>query len=187
MRHKQGLIIVGGVVLVGMLMTAMAAGVLPAPAMFQQSTVTSSCTSEPATPSSASVASVVLRTDTRCYRTTSPIIITIENHTTKTIVFRDHQSGCSVVDIALRTHDHWQQVDPCDLGVPDDTVTLGPGQRLIVTVDSPDENWEHGWLPGSYKAGLSYDSYSGAVLARATKSTTVEPAVTAESAAFTVS
>jgi hypothetical protein len=192
MRYKHGLVILGGCVLVGAVVVAAAgaaaAGVLPLPAPLQRSTGASGCVTAAATPTSAAVASaasVVLRTDASCYSATAPIIVTIENHTSTTIVFWDHQSGCSVVSIALRTHDHWQQVASCSELSPNYMSTLAAEHRLLVTIGPPEDDGQHGWASGTYKAFFSYEVLR--VQATATTPAIVGPGGAIESAAFSVS
>jgi len=131
------------------------------------------------------LASVVLSTDASCYSATAPIIVTIENHTSTTIGFWDHQSGCSVVSIALRTHDHWQQVDWCFLMSPSVKVTLAAEHRLLVTIGPPEDDGQQRWFPGTYKAFFSYEVVR--VQATATTPMSVGPGGDVESAAFSVS
>ncbi len=95
---------------------------------------------------------VTLRAGAPIYFIDNTIFITLSNHSNRTIYFPDHLTNCTVVLLQRQMRGNWLNVNPCRLEIATRIHLLGARQRLIVRLVAP----LNGWLPGLYRATLSY-------------------------------
>lgn len=101
---------------------------------------------------------VTLHVDTSSYQSKDTIIVILKNQSSQPIYFPDHLTNCSVI-LLLRqtvqplTSDNGQApISPCRLEIVTLMHSLGAGQTLVVRLVAP----SNGWLPGLYRAALTY-------------------------------
>jgi hypothetical protein len=123
----------------------------------------------------ANLGPVTLQVNAPPYQSNDTITITLNNGSNKTIYFPDHLTNCSVL-LLLRlkvqplTSDNVQAaIGPCRTKIVTRIHSLAAGQNLVVRLIAP----SNGWLPGIYRATLTY-------------STALKIATTIGSAAFIV-
>lgn len=123
----------------------------------------------------AKAGSVTLRVNAPSYQSNDTITITLNNGSNRTIYFPDHLTNCSVM-LLMRlkvqpvTSDKGQAaIETCRTQIVTRIHSLAAGQNLVVRLIAPN----NGWLPGIYRATLTY-------------STTLKIATTIGSAAFTI-
>jgi hypothetical protein len=101
---------------------------------------------------------VTLHVDAQYYRKGDTISVTLNNQSDQTIYFPDHLTNCTVILLQrlkvqpVAGDDVQGIIDSCRLAIATRLHSLGAGQRLVVRlVASPS-----GWVPGLYRATLSY-------------------------------
>ncbi len=110
--------------------------------------------------------SVTLRTGAGVYQIRETITVTLSNQNSKTIYFPDHLTNCSVILLQRQViqpgvNRGLQPVNLCRLGIHTRMYALGGRQSLVVKLAAP----LRGWLPGTYRAVLSYYTSTTAVAA----------------------
>lgn len=111
------------------------------------------------TPSpTAKAGPVTLHTDTLLYQTGDSISVTLSNESNQMIYFPDHQTNCTVILLQrskaqpLSDEGRPADINPCQLAIATSIHSLGPGQRLVVSLVAP----KGGWPTGLYVATLRY-------------------------------
>jgi hypothetical protein len=95
---------------------------------------------------------VTLRVGSPIYFIGNTISITLSNHSNRTIYFPDHLTNCTIVLLQRQMNGNWLTANLCRLEIATRIHSLGARQRLIVRLVAP----LNGWLPGLYRATLSY-------------------------------
>ncbi len=95
---------------------------------------------------------VTLRAGAPIYFIDNTIFITLSNHSNRTIYFPDHLTNCTIVLLQQQMNGNWLTANLCRLEIATRIHSLGARQRLIVRLVAP----LNGWLPGLYRATLSY-------------------------------
>ena len=95
---------------------------------------------------------VILHTNAKVYGIKDTIFVTLSNHSNRTIYFPDHLTNCTIVLLQQPMNGNWLTANLCRLEIATRTHSLGARQRLIVRLVAP----LNGWLPGLYRATLSY-------------------------------
>ena len=109
-------------------------------------------------PHSGSTGPVTLHTSAAFYKAGDTITVNVNNRSSQTIYFPDHQTNCTVVllqreKVQPQASDNGQDgINPCPLDIPTRMHSLGPGASLVVKLVAP----KNGWLVGLYHATLSY-------------------------------
>jgi hypothetical protein len=117
---------------------------------------------------------VTLRVDAHYYQKGDTITVTLSNQSNHTIYFPDHLTNCTVILLQqlkvqpLAGDDVQGIFDPCRLAIATRIHSQGAGQRLVVKLVASSS----GWVPGFYRASLSYRTSLDAGL-----STTISSAV----------
>lgn len=102
--------------------------------------------------------SVTLQVDAPYYQKGDTISVTLNNQSNQTIYFPDHLTNCTVVllqrlKVQPVAGDDVQVIfDPCRLAIATRLHSLDAGQRLVVRLVAS----ASGWVPGLYRATLSY-------------------------------
>jgi hypothetical protein len=99
---------------------------------------------------------VIVQTSAALYHPGQSIVVVILNHTTRTIVFANHQSNCTVVLLQVQAGSLWQSVALCRLMTVTKLLALGAGKSLSVTL-SPAPS---AWSAGTYRIAFRYASNS---------------------------
>jgi len=126
---------------------------------------------------SAMNGSVTLHVDAQSYRIGDTISVTLSNQSNQTIFFPDHLTNCTVILLQrqkvqpLAGENVSAIFSPCRLAIATRIHSLGAGERLVVRLVAPLD----GWVPGFYRATLSYRT-----------SLNAGPSTTIYSAVFTV-
>jgi hypothetical protein len=101
---------------------------------------------------------VTLQVNAPPYQSKDTITITLNNGSNQAIYFPDHLTNCSVI-LLLRlkfqplTSDNGQAaIEPCRTKIVTRIHSLAAGQNLVVRLIAPN----NGWLPGIYRATLTY-------------------------------
>ena len=123
----------------------------PTPSLGATSTPTRTANSGP----------VTLQANAPSYQSNDTIAITLNNGSNQTIYFGDHLTNCSVVLLLrlkvqpLTNDDNGQAaIEPCRTQTVTRIHALAAGQHLVVRLIAPNE----GWLPGIYRATLTYSA-----------------------------
>ena len=120
---------------------------------------------------------VTLQVDAKFYLKGDTISVTLSNQSNQTIYFPDHLTNSTVVllqrmkVLPLAGDDVQVIFEPCRLAIATRLHSLGGGQRLVVRLVAS----ASGWVPGLYRATLSYRTSPDA-----------GPSTTIGSGAFTV-
>ena len=120
---------------------------------------------------------VTLQSDTRFYHTGDTITVTLSNQSNQTIYFPDQLTNCTVIllqrsKVQPKAGDVGQGTSgQCGPAIASRMHSLGSGQRLVVRLVAS----SGGWVPGLYRASLSYRT-----------SLDAGPSTTISSAVFTV-
>jgi hypothetical protein len=114
--------------------------------------------SPPTAARSSTTGIVTLHLDTIPQSVRDGITLTINNQTNQEIFFADHMTECTVILLQMMTqlqeNGQWQPVAPCRVLTVTRLRTLLSGKSLTVTLLPPSGQW----VPGLYRAVLSYVS-----------------------------
>jgi hypothetical protein len=103
--------------------------------------------------STATSGPVTLQAGAASYGPHDTIAVTVSNAGAAAISFPDHQTNCSVILLQRQVNESWEAVNACRVLTPTRLYTLAAGQRLTVRLTPvPGQPW----LPGRYRAALSY-------------------------------
>lgn len=97
---------------------------------------------------------VIVQISASRYGPHDAIMVTIFNHTTQTIFFRNHQTECTVVLLQLQAGSIWQSVAPCKLMIVTKLFSLDASKSLNLSLRPPPA----GWSAGTYRVAFHYGS-----------------------------
>lgn len=95
---------------------------------------------------------VIVQLSASQYRPGESIVVTIWNHSARTIMFADHQTNCTVVLLQMQAGSLWRSVALCQLMIVTRLLSLGAGKSLSVSLKPA----RAAWSAGTYRIAFRY-------------------------------
>lgn len=104
------------------------------------------------TATTTAASTVTLMLGAASYHPYEVISVTLRNRSTRTIIFPDHFTYCTVIQLQQWMNGNWAPVYLCRLEIATKLHELHAGQSQVVQLVPPPGQW----TPGLYRATLSY-------------------------------
>ena len=104
------------------------------------------------TPTPGTGGEVSLHVNTSSYHVRDKIVVQLSNKGQKTILFEDHQTNCTVIQVEYKVTEVWKMLENCGVLSHTSTFSLEAGKDMQVTLSAP----TRGWKEGLYRAALTY-------------------------------